>query len=212
MYSITEILDELNKRGFSQKDIAEKLGVTPGVVTGWKSGRLASWEKYAVKLAGLLGIDPFDLVDDVPKTEMPAAEPPASNLTLLPKTRKVPLLGVIACGEPILAVENIEDYVSVPDNIDCQFTLLCRGDSMINARIFDGDVVYIRAQEDVEDGEIAAVLIGDEATLKKVRKFPDRVVLEPCNPMYSSLVYEGEQLRELRIIGKAVAFTSIIRV
>ena len=210
MQTAESIFSKLKEAGISQKELATLLGVSPAVVSAWKNGTLASWWKYLPQFADILGVSLNELVDkDTPSSSEPL---PASNLSLLPKTRKVPLLGVIACGEPILAVENIEDYVSVPDNIDCQFTLLCRGDSMINARIFDGDVVYIRVQEDVEDGEIAAVLIGDEATLKKVRKFPDRVVLEPCNPMYSSLVYEGEQLRELRIIGKAVAFTSVIRI
>ena len=210
MYTIEQILDELNSQGYSQKEIANRLGVSPGVVSGWRSGRLLSWEKYVVQLATMLGISPFELIDeDVPK---PAPDLPAPNLSLLPRTRKVPLLGSIACGEPILAVENIEDYVSVPDNIDCQYTLICKGDSMINARIFDGDIVYIRQQDDVDDGDIAAVLIGEEATLKKVQKFPGKVVLRPCNPMYDSMVYEGDALRDLRIIGKAVAFTSVIRV
>ena len=210
MYTIEQILDELNSQGYSQKEIANRLGVSPGVVSGWRSGRLLSWEKYVVQLATMLGISPFELIDeDVPK---PAPDLPAPNLSLLPKTRKVPLLGSIACGEPILAVENIEDYVSVPDNIDCQYTLICKGDSMINARIFDGDIVYIRQQDDVDDGEIAAVLIGEEATLKKVQKLPGKVVLQPCNPMYDSMVYEGDALADLRIIGKAVAFTSVIRV
>ena len=210
MYTIEQILDELNSQGYSQKEIANRLGVSPRVVSGWRSGRLLSWEKYVVQLATMLGISPFELIDeDVPK---PAPDLPAPNLSLLPKTRKVPLLGSIACGEPILAVENIEDYVSVPDNIDCQYTLICKGDSMINARIFDGDIVYIRQQDDVDDGEIAAVLIGEEATLKKVQKLPGKVVLQPCNPMYDSMVYEGDALADLRIIGKAVAFTSVIRV
>ena len=82
---------------------------------------------------------------------------------------------------------------------------------MINARIFDGDIVYIRQQPDVEDGEIAAVLIGDEATLKKVHKYPNKIVLSACNPMYDDYVYANEQLDEIRILGKAVAFFSVIK-
>lgn len=128
-----------------------------------------------------------------------------------PKMKKIPLLGTIACGEPILATENIEMYVKVGESIPADFALKCKGDSMINARIFDGDIVYIRQQSDVDDGEIAAVLIGDEATLKKVHKFPNKIVLSPCNPMYDDLVYSNEQLDEIRILGKAVAFFSIIR-
>lgn len=82
---------------------------------------------------------------------------------------------------------------------------------MINARIFDGDIVYIHSQPDVENGEIAAVLIGNEATLKKVYKYPNKLVLSPCNPMYDDLVYSEEQLENVRILGKAVLFVSVVR-
>lgn len=129
----------------------------------------------------------------------------------LPKTKTVPLLGTIACGEPILATENIEMYIRVDESIPADFALKCKGDSMINARIFDGDIVYIRQQSDVDDGEIAAVLIGDEATLKKVHKFTNKLVLSPCNPMYDDLIYTNEQLNDVRILGKAIAFLSTVR-
>ena len=126
----------------------------------------------------------------------------------LPKMVKKPRLGTIACGEPILAVENIEDYDDVPDDIKCDFTLICKGDSMINARINDGDIVYIRKQEQVDNGEIAAVLIDNEATLKRVYVYSNKVVLQPENPKYEPFVYVGEEMNEIRIIGKAVGFTS----
>ena len=136
--------------------------------------------------------------------EIPGIEP-------LPEFTLVPLLGPIACGEPILADENIEDYVRANTDLRASFALRCKGDSMINARIFDGDIVYIRQQEDVDNGEIAAVLIGDEATLKRVYKYPNRLELRPENPTYAPLNYEGEELRNVRILGKAVAFLSTIR-
>jgi repressor LexA len=134
-----------------------------------------------------------------------------SNILPLPQTRPVPMLGTIACGEPILAEQNIEAYVNVNADIPADFALKCKGDSMINARIFDGDIVYIRRQADVDDGEIAAVLIDTEATLKRVHKYPNKLVLSPCNPMYDDLIYTAEQLDSVRILGKAVAFTSTIR-
>lgn len=133
------------------------------------------------------------------------------NILPLPKMKKVPLIGTIACGEPVLAVENIDSYINMAEDINADFALKCKGDSMINARIFDGDYVYIRQQPDVENGEIAAVLIGEEATLKKIHKYPNKVVLSPCNPMYDDLVYQNEQLNEIRILGKAVAFLSAVR-
>lgn len=132
------------------------------------------------------------------------------NIIPMPKTYRVPLLGTIACGEPILAAENIEDDVDIPEHIHADFALRCKGDSMINARIHDGDIVYIRQQPAVNNGEIAAVLIGDEATLKRVYVYEDHVVLQPENPSYEPLVYFGETMSTVRILGKAVGFTSII--
>ena len=133
------------------------------------------------------------------------------NVLPIPATRKIPLLGTIACGEPITAVENVDQYIDVAENIHCTFALRCKGDSMIDARIMDGDVVYIREQPQVENGEIAAVLIDDEATLKRVYLSDGVVQLVACNAKYSPLVYTGAQLETLRILGKAVAFTSFVR-
>lgn len=130
----------------------------------------------------------------------------------LPKTKKVPRLGKIACGEPILAEENYEDYDDVPEDIRCDFTLLCEGDSMINARIQDGDIVYLREQPQVENGEIAACLVDGEfetkATLKRFYKYDDKIVLQAENPKYQPFVYVNEEMNKVRIIGKAVGFTS----
>lgn len=135
----------------------------------------------------------------------------ADNIIPMPEMRKIPLIGSIACGAPILAEEHIEEYIDIPRHIHAEFALTCKGDSMINARIFDGDVVYIRQQETVDNGEIAAVLIDGEATLKRVRLFDDHISLEPENPQYRPLVYWGEEMNSVRILGKAVAFTSAIR-
>ena len=129
----------------------------------------------------------------------------------MPEMRKIPLLGTIACGAPVLADEHIEGQVDIPANIHADFALTCKGDSMINARIFDGDIVYIRQQDTVENGEIAAVLIETEATLKRVRLFDDHISLEPENPMYKPIVFWNEEMYEVRILGKAVAFTSSVR-
>lgn len=107
-------------------------------------------------------------------------------------------------------MENISEYDDVPITIHCDFTLLCKGDSMIDARIWDGDVVYIRQQPEVENGEIAAVRIGEEATLKKVYYNGRRIILRACNPLYADMEYEGEDLNDVEILGKAVAFSSMI--
>ena len=134
-----------------------------------------------------------------------------SNVMPMPDTYRVPLIGNIACGQPILATENADETVDAPEWVHADFALRCRGDSMINARIFDGDVVYIRRQPQVENGEIAAVRIGDEATLKRVYQANGRVILRAANPLFPDLEYEGSDLEDVQVLGLAVAFTSTIR-
>lgn len=128
-------------------------------------------------------------------------------------TQRVPMLGEIACGKPIIAEETFECYVEAGANIKCDFCLRAKGDSMINARIFDGDIVFIRQQSIVNNGEIAAVIIGDEATLKRVylNQAEGKLVLQAENPAYEPLVYVGEELDHIRILGKAVAFQSDVK-
>lgn len=135
---------------------------------------------------------------------------PPANVIPIPKTYKVPLVGTIACGQPILAIEEADETVEVPEFIKADFALRCKGDSMINSRIFDGDIVYVRSKPEVENGQIAAVRIGDEATLKKVYYNGQRLILRVANPLYADLEYEGEALSEVEILGEAVAFTSML--
>lgn len=130
------------------------------------------------------------------------------NIIPFPNTKTVPLLGTIACGEPILAVENIEGDVAMPEHVHADFALKAKGDSMTDARINDGDIVYIRMQPIVQNGEIAAVLIDNEATLKRFYQKGDTVTLMPCNNKYAPFTYTGEELNDIRILGKAVGFTS----
>lgn len=127
--------------------------------------------------------------------------------------QSLPLLGNISCGNPILADEHIELYVELTTKIKADFCLKAKGDSMINARIHDGDIIFIRKQDTVENGEIAAVIIGDEATLKRVFYYPDegKLVLQAENPKYEPFVYIGDELNTVKILGKAVAFQSDIR-
>lgn len=146
--------------------------------------------------------------DQVVLLETSSPLPP--NVISMPSTYKVPLLGTIACGQPILAVENAEEVVEVPEHIHADFALRCKGDSMINARIFDGDIVYIHSQPEVEPGQIAAVRVGDEATLKKVYYSGQRLILRAANPLYDDWEYEGSELENVEILGKAVAFTSML--
>ncbi len=128
------------------------------------------------------------------------------------QTQKIPMLGDIACGKPIFASEERESYVQAGMNIKADFCLTARGDSMIGARIHDGDIVFCRSQAMVDNGEIAAVIIGDEATLKRVYYYPEKkkLVLQAENSKYEPFVYIGSELDEITILGKAIAFQSDI--
>ena len=136
-------------------------------------------------------------------------ENPPPGFEPLPDMSRVPRVGRIACGVPILAEENIEDYDSIPSSWHATFTLLCVGDSMA-PRIQDGDLVAIRKQPEVENGEIAAVRIDDEATLKRVYLYPDRMVLQPENQAYAPVVLVGDEMNTVAIEGKAVGLCRAI--
>lgn len=194
------------RAGLSQDELAKKTGYNDrSSIAKIESGKVDLSESKILLFAKALGVSPATLMGI---TENPLP----SNILPMPGTYKVPRLGRIACGDPILAEENIEDYDSVPDYVKCDFTLVCRGDSMINARIFDGDIVCIKAQSVVSSGDIAAVMVGDdEATLKRVRLYPDHIVLEPENPLYKPMVFWEEEMNTVRIIGKATHFISRVR-
>lgn len=195
----------------TQEELGFACGTTKQTIFKYETGIVTNIPLDRLeKIADILDVSPAYLMGW--EEASPAPKYP-SNIFPMPTLVKKPRLGDIACGKPILAVEDAEEFDMVPENIECDFTLRCKGDSMINARIFDGDIVYIRIQPEVENGEIAAVRIGDEATLKKVYYTPgsDRITLRACNPMYPDLVYDGEDLNDIEIMGKAVAFTSIIK-
>ena len=196
--------------GFSAEKVAERLGASPATIYRYEKGDI---EKVPVdslaELAKILQTTPAYLMgweeQPTPKPTSPAPIPP--GFEPMPKMKKIPLIGSIACGDPITAEQNIEKMVDVPENIRCDFSLTCHGDSMVGAGIHDKDVVYIRIQPEVENGEIAAVRIDGEATLKRVYYNPGTLTLMPANPAYAPMVYTGSQLEEVHIEGKAVGWT-----
>lgn len=206
------------ERGLSQAALATELGFTKSSVNMYERGDREPGLESLETIADFFNVDMDYLLgkSDVQNRFLytPASDAESvalpDNILSMPATYTVPLLGTIACGEPILAAENIEDNVEVPEHIHADFALRCKGDSMINARIHDGDIVYIRRQPAVNNGEIAAVLIGDEATLKRVYVYEDHVVLQPENPAYEPLVYFKDAMQAVRILGKAVGFTSLL--
>ena len=118
---------------------------------------------------------------------------------------RVPLIGSIACGTPITAEQNVERYIGVPAAWRADFALTCHGNSM-SPTICDGDIVCIRCQPEVEQGQIAAVRIGEEATLKRVYIHSDYIELRPENPAFESIIRRREEMNDVQIEGKAVGW------
>lgn len=125
--------------------------------------------------------------------------------------KAIPILGTIAAGQPLFAEENVLGYEYVPEAANVDFCLRVKGTSMINARIFDGDIVYIRKQPDVESGEIGAILIDGEATLKRVYKINGAVILRAENPEFKDMVFTKNDMKDIRILGKAIFFQSEVK-
>ena len=213
--------------GLSQQDFAKQLGTSKSSINMYERGErepsletleaiadyfnvdmdfLLGKSEHRSKAAWLEGIDnsiDLDILRSQVKFE---------NLFPIEKKR-FPLLGDIACGKPIIANEERELYVESGADIQADFCLRARSDSMIGARIYDGDIVFIQQADMVDDGEIAAVVIEDEATLKRVNYYPEKdlLILKAENSKYEDLIYTGEELNHIRILGRAVAFQSDIK-
>lgn len=197
------------ERGMTLEELAQRIGTSKQTVQRYESGVIANVPMERVEaMANALGVTPSALMGWDGAEELSRRY---EGITPL-RVRTLPVLGEIACGKPIYAEQAYEGYAAVDDRLDADFCLRTTGDSMIGARIFDGDIVFIRRQSEVANGEIAAVAIGDEATLKRVYYYPDRekLVLSPENPKYEPLVFIGEELAGIKILGKAVAFQSRI--
>ncbi len=201
-------LKELRRsKGLTLEELAYSLGTSKQTIHRYENGVIANIPKEkAERLAEVLGTTPAELMG------WEGSVYSYDNITPI-KKKRLPMIGTISCGQPIYAVEEYGSFVSTSSDVDADFCLSAKGDSMIGARIYDGDIVFIRAQDAVDNGEIAAVIINDEATLKRVYYYPDesKIVLSPENARYAPLVYTKEELNSIKILGKAVAFQSAVR-
>lgn len=236
----TKLHDLRVSQGLTLEQVGNVVGVGKSTVRKWETGEIANMRRDKIaKLAEALNTTPAYLMgweaeaDSLPlgwlehfngdvaaavKAYRAMDEDRAREFSLpagaLPITiQRVPMLGTIHAGEPTFADADFEFYVEAGVTVKCDFALRVVGDSMINARIMDGDIVFVRQQDTVNDGEIAAVLIDDETTLKRVRFLPGGLLmLQPENPKYQPIVIGGAgETRTVRILGKAVAFQSDVR-
>ncbi len=221
----TLVKEYRTNNSLTMEEFAKKCGLSKGYISmleknqNPKSGKPIIPTLETIKLiSNAMGEDFNEIISILDGNQPVSLKSKVNCKNLIPlskiKTKKVPLIGSIACGAPITAVENIEEYIDMDTDIHADFALRCKGDSMINARIFDGDIVYIREQPMVENGEIAAVIIDDmecEATLKRVYIDDEHIILHAENPVYKDMAFYHEEMNQVRIIGKAVAFLSPVK-
>ena len=209
---------EMNRRikerrlalNLTQEELAQRLGLQKSAIAKYESGRVENIKRSVLaKMAETLECSPTYLMgwdDEQPST------PSYSNIFPLQRTR-IPFLGQIACGEPSFCNEDRESYVEAGTDVRADFCLKARGDSMTGARIMDGDIVFIQKDAELVNGQIYAVAIDDEATLKRVYydETAQELRLLAENPKYPTMVYTGEKLDHVHILGKAIAFQSDVR-
>lgn len=183
--------------------LGEYLHLSNATISRYTTGEIAPKIPTVESIAGKYGVDPLWLMGTEGAGKYPDRD-------AAPK--KIPIIGTIAAGIPILAQENIDGYEYIPEGIHADFCLRVKGDSMIGARILDDDIVYIRKQPEVENGEIAAVIIdGEDATLKRFYKLNGTVVLRAENPNYKDRTFNKKDMKQVAVLGKAVFFRSEVR-
>lgn len=205
--TFSQRLKELRKREkITQEQLAQIIGVERSSIGKYETGTIPSIE-ILTRIAKYFNVSTDLLLGNERKTDYTRY-----GLSTISKKR-LPMLGEIACGEPIFANEEREYYVEAGTELKADFTLRAKGDSMIGAGIVDGAIVFVRQQDMVENGEVAAVIIEDSATLKRVFYYPNenRLILNADNPAYPPLVYSGEELDHIKIIGKAIAYQADIK-
>lgn len=204
--SIAENIKRIRlEHGLSQSELGKIAGVSDKAVSTWELGLKTPRMGAVEKMANYFGITKSAIVDDAPMTSLQKPVVPPGFMPM-PEMVQVPLIGSIACGTPITAEQNIKSYVGVPAAWRADFALECHGDSMAPT-ICDGDVVCIRSQPEVEQGQIAAMRIGEEATLKHCYYQNGVVQLIADNPsVCPPMVYTGSDLDEIEVEGLAVGF------
>lgn len=192
------------EKGISMRDAARMLGMPYTTYVNYEKGTREPNSETLIALANFYETSVDYLIGKSSSRTGKITIPP--GFIPLPKMKKVPLIGAIACGDPITALQNREGEVDAPEDMRCDFALKCHGDSMIGAGIYDGDTVFIRIQPEVENGEIAAVRIGEEATLKRVYLHTDYIELRPENSAFESIIRRKEDMNDVQIEGKAVGW------
>ena len=191
----------VKEKELSFAELSRRSGISKARISQYIHGIYMPNSAAILSLATSLNVDPDYLLG---KTDVRHAG--AKN------ARCLRILGEVRCGEPALAEEIFMGEITVSQNIDADFCLIAKGDSMIDARIFDGDYVFIRRCDIVENGKIGVCIVDGEATLKRIYYYPEeeKLILIPENKAYAPRSFIGDELQDVRILGQAVAFTSFL--
>lgn len=191
------------------EELGKKADVSRATMQRYESGKITNIPSDRIeRISEALGVSPAFIMGWEDENNEPILENIPGIITPV-KMKKIPILGTIACGNPIFADQNYDGYFMIDSNLpEADFVLKAKGDSMIEANIFEGDFVFFRKQRDVDNGTIAAVLIDEEATLKRVNKSNDVIILQPCNKNYGPLIYSKDDDKNIVILGQMVGVYS----
>lgn len=214
--NIGKEIERLRKeKGMTLEELGDKCGVGKSTVRKWEKGIIKDMRRDKIaSLSAALGVPPsYFFESEVPSINKNSVSDAEFDNLFPIKIHKYPLLGEVACGEPIFMSEERDNYIMAGTDVEADFCLIAKGDSMINARIMDGDIVFIRKQSIVENGEIAAVAIDDEATLKRFYRDEGTgtITLVAENPAYAPMIFTEESRKNVYILGKAIAFQSNVK-
>ena len=206
--------DRINKKrlekGMTLEELGRKAGVSKVTIHKYESKVITNIPSDRIEaMAKALEVSPAYLMgwNDSPSEDIDISKIPGVIMPV--KLKRIPILGSIACGEPLFAEQNYEGYFMLDENLaGADFCLRAKGDSMIEANIFERDLVFFKKTNDVENGTIAAVLIDDEATLKRISKSEDMLILQPCNRIYSPIIIKPEDDKRVLILGEMVGVYS----
>lgn len=199
------------KKGLTLEELGNMVGVGKSTVRKWENGMIANMKRDKIlKVSEVLGTTPAYLMGWEEEDKIVSLD----NVYQI-ELKRFPILGEISCGKPTYANEDRESYIMAGTSIQADFCLKAKGDSMVNARILDGDIVFIQKQDIVENGEIAAVVVNNdnEATLKRFFYYAEKgmVILKAENPAYEDMIFTNEELDNFHVLGKAVAFQSDVK-
>lgn len=193
-------------REMNQNDVAKKIGVSKQTLFKYENGIVQNIPtKYIERLANLFDVSPGYIMgwqDDLDYSKIP-------GIKIIKKFVNVPILGEIACGQPMFCEENFEGIFQIDEDLDKpDFCLIARGDSMIDAGIHDGDIVFMRKTPVVENGKIAAVYYDEDVTLKRYYSKGNQVILQPENKFYSPIMIDLYEDIPLKILGELIGVYS----